>query len=357
MPEQRGGRFPGGGGRRRRRAVAAMSACPDQATAVALHNLLGRCPAILSSCIGVLPLAPASAQAYLDLASGDMDAADAAAEEQAKPRIEFPEQEEAAREQTRLEAERAKHKQRCKAVQAGSVPQWLWWCGGGDDTARWLQRGAGPTLPPPPPMPPPAARPTPPSPPLCCRAEKFGVEYVEPAQRRDLRLDARKERLTRPTMGTGFDPFTEEEAAKRAQRAGRFGLPEGSGLAWKPPVVTEDEEKKRQRAARFGVDYQPKDGTGLMDVGERVWSGLGRRAVVLCWGHCCRSLAASLALAPAVAPTSSRTPHTPTSSPHPPAGVPPFPPAPRRQTCLRRGATPRWRCPAAPRPSTSTVWT
>lgn len=41
---------------------------------------------------------------------------------------------------------------------------------------------------------------------LCalCRAEKFGVPYVEPGKRRDLRLDARKERLARPGFATGI---------------------------------------------------------------------------------------------------------------------------------------------------------
>ncbi|EFN59407.1 hypothetical protein CHLNCDRAFT_137920 [Chlorella variabilis] len=141
------------------------------------------------------------------------------------------------------------------------------------------------------------------------RAEKFGTEYVEPSRRRDLRLDARKERFTRPGFATGIDLFTEEERQKREQRAARFGLPEGSGLEWKPPQVraargwggpwlcrcnatehslewvawrraelpallrrvdawqvSEDDEKRRQRAERFGVDYKPKDETGLMDV-------------------------------------------------------------------------------------------
>ncbi|KAL4430928.1 hypothetical protein ABPG75_006184 [Micractinium tetrahymenae] len=123
--------------------------------------------------------------------------------------IEFPEQPEEPQEQSRLDAEREKHK---------------------------------------------------------ARAEKFGVAYVEPGKRRDLRLDARKERLARPGFATGIDLFTEEEVAKRAQRAARFGLPSGSGLEWKPPQPSEDEEKKRARAARFGVEYQPKDETGLMDV-------------------------------------------------------------------------------------------
>jgi hypothetical protein len=102
-----------------------------------------------------------------------------------------------------------------------------------------------------------------------CSAEKFGVAYVEPAKRSDLRLDARKERFNRPGFATGIDVFSKEEAAKRAQRAARFGLPEGSGLAWEAPQVAEDEEKRRQRAARFGTEYKPKDETGLMDVGGR----------------------------------------------------------------------------------------
>lgn len=100
------------------------------------------------------------------------------------------------------------------------------------------------------------------------------------------------------------DLFTEEEQRKREQRAARFGLPAGSGLEWKPPQVgggcwrqaaglpglnaawqhvrmqqastellsaaqaDEDQEKRRARAERFGVEYRPKDETGLMDVGE-----------------------------------------------------------------------------------------
>jgi hypothetical protein len=39
--------------------------------------------------------------------------------------------------------------------------------------------------------------------------------------------------------------------------------------------AAEDEGKRRQRAERFGVDYQPRDETGLMDVGERLGA--------LCW--------------------------------------------------------------------------
>ena len=64
-----------------------------------------------------------SQQAATHRLPSDMDAADAAeavaSEEQLKPRISFPEQEEAEREQTRLEAERAKHKARCAPGGAG----------------------------------------------------------------------------------------------------------------------------------------------------------------------------------------------------------------------------------------------
>lgn len=45
---------------------------------------------------------------------------------------------------------------------------------------------------------------------FCCphrlrrSAEKFGTEYVDPSQRRDMRLDARKERFNRPGFATGI---------------------------------------------------------------------------------------------------------------------------------------------------------
>jgi hypothetical protein len=85
-----------------------MFAWPSERCAVHLH----------CSSVSRLAQEPATTgcTAYLDLAPGAMDAADAAAVEQAKPRIEFPEQEEAEREQTRLEAERAKHKARFAPV-------------------------------------------------------------------------------------------------------------------------------------------------------------------------------------------------------------------------------------------------
>jgi hypothetical protein len=95
------------------------------------------------------------------------------------------------------------------------------------------------------------------------------VEFRDPGRRREFRDDARKEAITqrRPAFQTGFDLFTEEEVAKRQQRAGRFNMPD-AGLQWAAPEVPEDEEKRRARAARFGVEYEAPDGTGLMDVGE-----------------------------------------------------------------------------------------
>jgi hypothetical protein len=67
---------------------------------------------------------------------------------------------------------------------------------------------------------------------------------------------------------TGFDLFTDEEVAKRAQRAGRFNI-QTTGLQWHAPEVPEDTQKRRARAERFGVEYTAPDDTGLMDVGER----------------------------------------------------------------------------------------
>lgn len=40
------------------------------------------------------------------------------------------------------------------------------------------------------------------------RAEKFGAEYVEPAQRRELVLEAKKERFQREGFTTGIDLFS-----------------------------------------------------------------------------------------------------------------------------------------------------
>jgi hypothetical protein len=43
--------------------------------------------------------------------------------------------------------------------------------------------------------------------------------------------------------------------------------------------VHEDEERKRQRAERFGVEYKPRDETGLMEVGALRRQAAGKGAV------------------------------------------------------------------------------
>ena len=109
---------------------------------------------------------------------------------------------------------------------------------------------------------------------------------MEPGNRPELRLEARRERLERPGFATGLDLLSAEEGAKRAQRASRFGLPASAGLDWQPPQASEDAAKRRQRAERFGTEYKPKDETGLMDVGER--DGVG--GWVGCGGSSCSVL-------------------------------------------------------------------
>ena len=145
--------------------------------------------------------------------------ASAEAEEHQHAPIAFPEPEEEEHEPSRLDVEREKHKARC-------VPR----------AGRWTGRRCLRRLP--------RRRRRRRRAVHCCSsvfparsAAKFQVDYVEPEKRPDLRLDARKERFNRPGFATGVDIFTAEEQAKLAQRAARFGLPEDSGLAWKPPQV------------------------------------------------------------------------------------------------------------------------
>eukprot|EP00889_Picochlorum_renovo_P007758 jgi/Picre1/34788/NNA_002254.t1 len=99
------------------------------------------------------------------------------------------------------------------------------------------------------------------------RAEKFGVEYVDPAtsKRREFKHQLMAERRSGSGFTTGFDLFTEEEAEKRQQRAARFNMP-GVGLEWNAADVVQDAEKRRQRAERFGTTVEPQDHGGLMDV-------------------------------------------------------------------------------------------
>jgi hypothetical protein len=54
--------------------------------------------------------------------------------------------------------------------------------------------------------------------PQACRAEKFGTKFVDPARRKDLRLEARKEKFTRQGFATGIDLFAE---VRLGQPAGR----------------------------------------------------------------------------------------------------------------------------------------
>ena len=103
---------------------------------------------------------------------------------------------------------------------------------------------------------------------LNSRAEKFGIDYVDPAKAkpRAFKHQILAERYASGGFTTGFDLFTEEEAEKREVRAARFNL-ENEPL-WKGPAERqEDNEKRRQRAERFGTTYEAPDETGLMDVG------------------------------------------------------------------------------------------
>jgi len=53
--------------------------------------------------------------------------------------------------------------------------------------------------------------------------------------RKDLRLEARKERLTREGFTTGLDLTCEQEAEKRRERASRFNIPlEQDPLSYAP---------------------------------------------------------------------------------------------------------------------------
>jgi hypothetical protein len=151
-------------------------------------------------------------------------------------------------------------------------------------------------------------------------AAKFGVEYREPEQRRDLRHVVRKEKAleraaARPTFNPGLDLFSEvhcqetattcwrfrvmpdlcrsnhvqacgqycdsvagsgcwcaasfalqEEIQRRRDRAARFQT-EDSLAAYQPAVDPADIAKRKKRAERFGTEFQTEDAAGLMDVG------------------------------------------------------------------------------------------
>mmetsp|Transcript_8241 Transcript_8241/g.24586 ORF Transcript_8241/g.24586 Transcript_8241/m.24586 type:complete len:457 (+) Transcript_8241:321-1691(+) len=105
------------------------------------------------------------------------------------------------------------------------------------------------------------------------RAAKFGVEYTEPGQRKDLRHVVRKEKALEragaraPAAGftTGFDLFSEEEIKRRRERAERFQTTDALA-SYQPAVDMDDIEKRKKRAEKFGVDYQPDDAAGLMNI-------------------------------------------------------------------------------------------
>jgi hypothetical protein len=125
---------------------------------------------------------------------------------------------------------------------------------------------------PPPPRRPSRRRhpPTPPPPKTKNRAERFGVEYVEPARARtDLRLEARRERIAKSGFVTGIDFFSAEEEEKRRRRAAKFGLAPadegGNGdaaaatgvAALDPDDDPAELARRRARAERFGVPLAP----------------------------------------------------------------------------------------------------
>uniref|UniRef100_A0A383V5T6 Nuclear cap-binding protein subunit 3 n=1 Tax=Tetradesmus obliquus TaxID=3088 RepID=A0A383V5T6_TETOB len=86
------------------------------------------------------------------------------------------------------------------------------------------------------------------------RAERFGTQYHDPAALPKFAQEARKERFRREGFATGIDLFSEEEIAKRAARAKKFGLPEERQA---PSYAPDPEDLKREaRAKKFGMKYE-----------------------------------------------------------------------------------------------------
>ena len=71
----------------------------------------------------------------------------------------------------------------------------------------------------------------------------------------------------------------QEEIKRRRERASRFETTDALE-SYQPAVDLEEVEKRKKRAEKFGVEYQPDDAAGLMDVGAP-------RPCFLHQVHCC----------------------------------------------------------------------
>ncbi|KAI8464820.1 MAG: hypothetical protein J3K34DRAFT_525865 [Monoraphidium minutum] len=97
------------------------------------------------------------------------------------------------------------------------------------------------------------------------RAERFGLGFRDPGQRKEFRMEARKERVAHEGFVTGIDMFSEEERSKRAARAAKFGLERPEPLQYAPDPL---ELKKAERGAKFGTGYHPESALMDMDLFE-----------------------------------------------------------------------------------------
>lgn len=95
------------------------------------------------------------------------------------------------------------------------------------------------------------------------RAERFGTDYKDPAELPKFSQQARLQRLRREGFATGIDLFSEEEQAKRAARAKKFGLPEDRQAPLQYAPDPED-AKRAARAKKFGAAYQPPTADTLL---------------------------------------------------------------------------------------------
>ncbi len=59
----------------------------------------------------------------------------------------------------------------------------------------------------------------------------------------------------------------QEEIQRRRERANRFQT-EDTLASYQPVVDPAELAKRKKRAEKFGMEYQPEDAAGLMDVGE-----------------------------------------------------------------------------------------